>query len=88
MSTYCFLRNVVDLAAHGQTPYHARFGTPFKGPVIPFGAEVTHKPITAKELEELHQFGLKVLSGIFMGYHQHAGGGWSGDVFVADWSEV
>ena len=25
---------------------------------------------------------------IFLGYDQHAGGGWSGDLLVADWEEV
>jgi hypothetical protein len=36
----------------------------------------------------LHQFGSKVLSGIFVGYDQQAGGGWSGDLLVVDWDQV
>ena len=65
-----------------------RFGEDFKGPLIPFGAEIQYKPIAQKDKERLHQFGSKMLSGIFMGYKQKAGGGWSFDLLVADWEEI
>ena len=29
-----------------------------------------------------------MLSGIFMGYVQQAGGGWTGDLWVADWDQI
>ena len=32
--------------------------------------------------------GEKVLHGLFVGYVQHSGGGWSGDVYVVDWEEI
>ena len=48
MSCFCFLKNVVDILADGQTSYKKRYGVDFSGPVIPFGAEVTYKPITEK----------------------------------------
>ena len=35
-----------------------------------------------------HQFGNKLLSGIFMGYEEHAGGGWAGDLHILDWEEL
>ena len=35
---YCYLRNYQDLLSDGKTPYERRFGIPFDGPVIPFGA--------------------------------------------------
>ena len=31
---------------------------------------------------------LKVISGIFMGYDQRAGGSWSGDLLIADWHAI
>ena len=46
---------------------------PFNGPVIPFGAMVDHHPISVKDQSGLHQFGSKVLPGIFFGYALHAG---------------
>ena len=45
----------------------------FDGPVIPFGAMVEYHPISAKDQSRLHQFGPKVLPGIFLGYVLYAG---------------
>ena len=42
MECYCCLRNVQDLLSDGKTPYERRFGIPFNGPVIPFGAMVEY----------------------------------------------
>ena len=61
----CFLSD-------GKTPYEMRLGKPFNGPVIPFGAMVENHPISAKDRWRLHQFGPKVLPGIFLGYALHA----------------
>ena len=36
--------------------------------MIPFGAKVENHHISAKDLSRLHQFGKKVLPGIFLGY--------------------
>ena len=55
------------------TPYERRFGMPFNGPVIPFGAMVEYHTISAKDQSGLHQFGSKVLPGIFLGYALYAG---------------
>ena len=60
----------------------------FKGPVTPFGAMVEYHPISAKDQSRLHQFGAKVLSGIFLGYAVYAGGIWKGDIMVADIEEL
>ena len=65
----------------------ARFGKDFAGPIIPMGAEVTYKPITDKDKSRLHSLGAQVLKGVFLGYSQHAGGGWTGDVVVIDWEQ-
>ena len=68
----------------GKTPFERRFGMPFNGPVIPFGAMVESHSISAKDLSRLHQFGPKVFPGIFLGYVLYAGGVWTGDIMVAD----
>ena len=51
-----------------KTPYERRFGEPFKGQIIPFGATVENHLISTQEQSRLHQFGNKVLLGIFLGY--------------------
>ena len=68
MECYTYLRNVTDLLSDGKTPYERCFGKPFKGPIIPFGSLVEHHPITAKDQSRIHQFGKKVLPGLFLGY--------------------
>ena len=82
MECYTYLRNVTDL------PYERRFGQPFKGPSISFGSSVEYHPITAKDQSRIHQFGKKVLPGLFLGYALYAGGIWKGDVLVADFEEL
>ena len=77
MECYCSLRNVQDLLADGKTRYERRSGEPFKGPIIPFWS------ISARDQSWLHQFGKKVLPGIFFG----AEGIWQGDILVADIEE-
>ena len=82
------LRNIQDLLSDGKTPYERRFGQTFKGPVIPFGSLVEYHPITAKDQSRIHQFGKKVLPGLFRGYALYAGGIWKGDVLIADLEEL
>ena len=67
---------IQDLLSDGKTPYERRFGVPFKGPIIPFGAMVECHPISAQDLSRLHQFGKKVLPGKILGYVLYAGGIW------------
>ena len=74
MECYTYLRNVTDLLSDGKTPYERRFGQPFKGPIIPFGSLVEYYPISAKDQSRIHQFGKKVLPGLFLGYDLYAGG--------------
>ena len=74
MECFTFLRNVTDLLNDGKTPYERRFGQPCKGPFIPFGSLVEYHPITAKDQSRIHQFGKKVLPGLFLGYALYAGG--------------
>ena len=65
----------------GKTPYELRFGEQLKGPVIPFGAMVEYYPISARDQSRLHQFGKKVLPGIFLGQALFAGRICEGDYY-------
>ena len=73
MECNTYLRNVTDLLSDGKTSYESRFGQPFKGPIIPFGSLVEYHPITAKDQSRIHQFGKKVIPGLFLGYALYAG---------------
>ena len=84
MECSCYLRNIQDLLSDEKTPHEMRFGAPFKGPVIPFGAMVEYHHISDKDLSRLHQFGSKVLPGKFLGHALHAGWIWKGDILVAN----
>ena len=70
---YTYLRNIQDLLSDAKTPYERRFGEPFKGRIIPFGSLVKYYPISAKDQPRIHQFGKKVLPGLFLGYALYAG---------------
>ena len=86
MMTFCYLRNIHDLDAEGKTAYEKRYGIPFAGPIIPFGAGIKYKPSRPKEVDELKW--RKVKPGLFVGYVLNAGGGWTGDVDVLDAVEL
>ena len=73
MECYTYLRNVTDLLSDGKTPYERRCGQPFEEPIIPFGSLVEYRPKTAKDQSRIHQFGKKVLPGLFLGYALYAG---------------
>ena len=88
MLCYAFLSNVKDALASGMTPYQTRFEGDFRGPLIPFGAEVEYMPSSDKAKQALHPLGGKYLPGLFVGYIQRAGGGWSGDLEVVDWENL
>ena len=88
MEYYRFLRNIQDLLSDGKTPYERRFGMPFNGPLIPFGAMVEYHTISAKDMSRLHQLGPKVLPGIFLGYVLYAVRVWNGDIMFTDIEEL
>ena len=88
MECYTYLRNVQDLSSDGRTPYERRFGKPFEGPIILFGSLVEYYPISAKAQSRIHQFGKKVLPGLFLGYALHLEGIWKGYILVADIEEL
>ena len=89
-SIECFpyLRNIQDLLSDGRTLYERCLGQPCKGPIIPFGSLVEYHPTTAKDKSRIHQFGKKVLPGLFLGYALYAEEIRKGDVLVADFEEL
>ena len=88
MECYCDLQNIQDLLTDGKTPHKRRFGEPFKGPIIPFGSMVEDHAISTRDLSRLHQFGKKMLPGLFLGYVLFVRRIWKGDILVADIEEL
>ena len=88
MECETYFRNIQDLLSDGKTPCGRRFGQPFKGPIIPFGSLVEYHPLAAKDQSRIHQFGKKVVPGLFLGYALYAGGIWKGNVLIADLEEL
>ena len=78
-----YLRNVTDLLCDGKTPYERRFGQPFKGPIN----HLVHWLSIILLLPRIHQFGKKVLPGLFLGYALYAGGIRKGEIVIADIEE-
>ena len=72
----------------GRRPLKDVLGNHLKGPIIPFCSLVEYHPFTAKDQSRIHQFGKKVLPGLFLGYALYAGGIWKGDVLIADLEEL
>ncbi len=87
MRCFCFLKNVIDQTSD-ETAYKRRYGFDFAGPSIPFGAHVEFLPKSQVDMARVHEFGSKMLQGIFVGYQQDSGGGWSKDLLVADWDQI
>ena len=85
---YTYLRNTQDLLSDGKLHTKGRFGEPFRGPIIPFGSLVEYYLISAKDKSRIHQFGKKVLPGLFLGYALYAGEILQGDILVADLEEL
>ena len=56
--------------------------------MIPFGVMVAYHPISARDQSRLHQFGKKVLPGIFLGICIARGENWKGDIWVSDIEEL
>ena len=85
---YLSAKTFQDLLSDRKTPYERRFGKPLKGPIIPFGSLVEYDPTLQKDQSRIHQFGKKVLPGLFLGYALYAGRIWKGDILVADIEEL
>ena len=73
MECYCYLRNVEDLQSDGKHLTNVDLENNLRAPVIASGAVVEYHQISAKGQSRVHQFGKKVLLGIFLGYALFAG---------------
>ena len=49
---------------------------------------VENHPSSPEVQMRIHQFGKKVLPGVFLGYERIAGGIWKGDILIADLEDV
>ena len=56
----------------------------FYGPIIPFVAMVEYHASSPKDRQRIHQFGKRVLPGIFLVYELIAGGILKGDILIDD----
>ena len=72
----------------GRRPMKEVLGNHLQDLLFPFGSLVEYHPITAKDQSRIHQFGKKVLPGLFLGYALYAGGIWKGDVLIADLEDL
>ena len=70
------------------TAYKQKFKEDFRGPIIPFGAKINYKPSGEKDLDDMPKLGTKLRDGLFVGYDQMSGGGWSGDLYVLDCNQL
>ncbi len=76
---YCSSTNIAII--DGDSAYNRRHKAGhFKGQSFPFGALVDFMPQNDTRVESM---GAKTIPGVFIGYHVHAGGLWSGDYYVA-----
>ena len=72
----------------GRRPMKDVLGNLFKDQSFHLVSLVEYHPITAKDQSRIHQFGKKVLPGLFLGYALYAGWIWKGDILVADIEEL
>ena len=74
---------------YGTASYYARFGHKFPGHRVPFGAEIGYLRFDRDtKADRAHPFSSETHKGLFMGYHLHPGGSWSGDYWVLDHETV
>ena len=82
MKYFCFALNIRILG--GDSAWNRRFQKGhFRGPVIPFGAQVQFllpKRVQMRQGKRQE----RAVDGVLLGYHQHPGGRWSGDFIVAE----
>ena len=66
MAAFCMLRNVHDILPDGRTAYEKRFGEPFRGTIIPFGAAITYRPANPDIIAQMAKMGQKTREALFM----------------------
>ena len=73
MECCCYLRNVQDKIADGETACEHGICVHFEGPLIPCGAALSCKPLSTNSESRSHQFGKTILVGKFIRSVLHAG---------------
>ena len=84
------MRVAVDRLVDNRTAYERRFNCPFPGQLIPFGAAVRHLPFRDRRNESsvVPSVGDKTSPAVFIGYHMHPGGRFSGDYLMVDYASL
>ena len=67
----------MNIQVEGKTAFEKRFGVDFDGPIWAMGIEIEWLPQSKADKARIHSFGKKKLEGVFLGYVQEPGGGWS-----------
>ena len=88
MECFSYLRNIQDLLSDGITPNERRFGNHLKDRSFRLVPWLSYYPISVKDQSRIHQFGKRVLPGLFLGYALYAGRIWKGHLLVADLEEL
>ena len=88
MECYWYLRNIQDLLSDVKTPYERRFGIPWNGPVIPFGAMVAFTVFLPRTCRDCINSVQKSCQVLFSVLHYSAGSVWKRDILVEDIEEL
>ena len=89
MECYTYLRNVPQIYyLMGRRPMKDVLGNHLKDLLFYLASLVECHPITAKDQSRIHQFGKKILPGLFLGYVLYTDGISKGDVLIADLEEL
>ena len=70
---HAFALNLAKRFDTGVVPWEARFGEPFTGLVVPFGAKVLYWHNPKQNVPETSKFSSTGVEGIFLGYHVQPG---------------
>ena len=65
-----------------------KIGVQFDGLLIPFGGNVSYKPISSKDAARLHQFGKQMPPEIFVRYVLRGVRGWLGGMLITDCEDL
>ena len=84
---HCQTRNIQDKLSDGETPFRKRFGVPFNGPVMPFGAP-NIIPFLRNTSRDCISVWSERLANIFLGCAFYARGIWKGDIIFAHIEEL
>eukprot|EP00959_Pyramimonas_sp_CCMP1952_P093430 1955426-Pyramimonas_sp.AAC.1 len=92
MQAWCCGRNFSTRPCHGVaatlfactdfSPHEVHFGASFNGHLVPYGIRIFWECLKPDLNNSAAKFDETIRAGLFMGYHLHSGGRWSGDYLV------